>query len=279
MENKLEKNTAISINLSYIYDIRKALTPFVTLKSKKQNLVYQNCLDSCSFFCGLLHKDNIYKIRSSYSDVIKLVDILQLLIEIPAAKENEYIEITIETSNSLLTSAKKIDDSLRNEIATRPAYLVSPRGGYNAENLLYEPKTIFPTNLFTKVPRVQQEAKECARALAFESAPAAGIFLMRIFETVVDKYYSSKPELKNVDTLHRKIEQLSKSLPEEKKYLTNLLMLLKDDRNDITHPSNRVESITELLELFDMTKPVIALILKELSYNTASETSKDTTIS
>ena len=133
MENKLEKSTVISINLSYIYDIRKALTPFVTLKSKKQNLVYQDCLDSYSFFCGLLHKDNIYKIRSSYSDVIKLVDILQSLIEIQATKDNEYIEITPETSDNLLRIAKKIDDSLRNELSTRPVYLVSPKGGYNGD--------------------------------------------------------------------------------------------------------------------------------------------------
>ena len=114
-----------------------------------------------------------------------------------------------------------------------------------------QPYSIFLENI---IPETKQDVAEFAKLLAFESGPAAGIFLMRIFETVVDKYYFSKPELDKANNLHRKIEQLVTSLPEEKKYLTNLLMLLKNDRNNITHPSNRVEDIIKLLEIFDIIK-------------------------
>jgi len=43
-------------------------------------------------------------------------------------------------------------------------------------SLLYETETIFPLNLFAKVPRIQQEAKECAREFAFEH-PRGCIFI------------------------------------------------------------------------------------------------------
>lgn len=99
-----------------------------------------------------------------------------------ANKIGQLIDISDSLLERISEIALEVDLLLKNELAIQPAYLVTPKGAYDADILTLAPQYVFPPDLLQKA---EYDITECAKALVFELPTACGFHLMRVFEAVL----------------------------------------------------------------------------------------------
>lgn len=182
----------LRIDLSYIYDLSKSIYPLTFLRyNKDHDRIFADVL---SAFGMLPIIQNTYNLRSSWDAIEKLKDLLAAYLtkHLENREKGEQTEVDINQLNQIADTALELELLLKSEFAIQPAYLVTPKGGYDVDILTLSPKAAFPPNLLQKVPEAEYDITECAKALAFELPTACAFHLMRVFERVTRKYYKAK---------------------------------------------------------------------------------------
>jgi len=106
-------------------------------------------------------------------------------------------------------------------------------------SLLMAGEALFPIDLGIKVPEAIVDAREAAKALAYEVPTACGFHVFRVAESVLRKYYAHvtsgapAPKVRNISVYLKAIKQTNKG---DDKILAALKQMNDLHRNPLIHP-------------------------------------------
>lgn len=153
---------------------------------------------------------------------------------------------------------------LEAEFQTASVYLVTAKRGYDVPTLLENAETIFPPELNSKIPQVQDDLREAGKCLAFNLGTAAGFHLLRALETVVCSYWyvvMNKSPLPSNRNLGNYINEMARGdHPARKKVLFALRQVKDLHRNSIMHPEETLD-LDQAIALLGTVQSAIALML------------------
>jgi hypothetical protein len=152
------------------------------------------------------------------------------------------------------------------EISAMPAYLVSPKGSYNIHYLIEAGESLFPSNLLTKAPDAEEDAKKVGRCLAYERYTACGFHTFRVVETVLRRYWDHESSGKTrpvPQTLGNMAAQLKVQQLGDDKVTESLIQLSKLHRNPLAHP-DVILTGDEAVATVGMARSVITAMLANL---------------
>jgi hypothetical protein len=125
------------------------------------------------------------------------------------------------------------------ELGTFNTYFVTAKGGFDMLSLLMAGEALFPNDLGTKVPEALIDAREAAKALAYEVPTACGFHTFRVTESVLRKYYANvtggkaPPKVRNIGVYLNALKQAKKG---DEKILASLKQMTDLHRNPLAHP-------------------------------------------
>jgi hypothetical protein len=151
------------------------------------------------------------------------------------------------------------------ELATLPAFFVTPKKPYHLPTLLEEGETLMPADLAVKVPEAVFDVREAAICVAFERGTAAAFHLFRALESVVRAYYKTvsqglaPPKQRNLGVYIKALIKCNAS----GKVIAALTQLKDLHRNPIAHPEVAILP-DEAVNISGMVRSAIAAMLTEL---------------
>jgi hypothetical protein len=152
------------------------------------------------------------------------------------------------------------------ELGALNVYFVTQKGGFDTYTLLTAGERLFPTELAAKVPEAMVDAREAAKALAFELPTACGFHTFRVIESVLRKYYAhvtggaAQPKVRNVGVYLNALKQAGKGDP---KLLAALKQTSDLHRNPLIHP-DVVLSPEEAVATLGMAHSIITAMIAVL---------------
>ncbi|WP_223977248.1 hypothetical protein [Bradyrhizobium sp. RD5-C2] len=168
------------------------------------------------------------------------------------------------------------------EFGSFNTYLVTQHGGYDMYALLAAGETIFPSELAMKVPEAVIDAREAARALAYEVPTACGFHAFRVTESVLRKYYThvtggaAPPKVRNIGVYLNALKQSKKG---DEKILAALKQMTDLHRNPLIHPEvvlTTEESIATLGIARSVITAMLAVLPVQLPTTTTAVTASGT---
>ena len=152
------------------------------------------------------------------------------------------------------------------ELGSFNTYFVTQHGGYDMHALLFAGETIFPADLGTKVPEAVIDAREAAKALAYEVPTACGFHTFRVTESVLRKYFAhvtggqAQPKVRNIGVYLNALKQAKKG---DEKILAALKQMTDLHRNPLIHPEV-VLTTDEAIATIGIARSVITAMLAVL---------------
>jgi hypothetical protein len=125
------------------------------------------------------------------------------------------------------------------ELGSFNVYFVTQHGGYDMHSLLLFGESIFPRELGTKVPEALVDAREAAKAFAYEVPTACGFHVFRVTEAVLRRYFThvtggaSTPKVRNIGVYLHALRRAKKG---DEKILSALKQMTDLHRNPLIHP-------------------------------------------
>ena len=254
----------IRISLPYIFNLALNLEPLSNIaqgQKRGENIFTlwgaQNELD------GLLN-------RSVFAPTLRTSNRLgrQLFDAIKEVTDNEDWEQPLEYIEAfkITNGYSQYKIALLAELEVLPSYFVTQKGGYDTQALLEGGEVLFPGALSAKVPEAVFDAKEAAKALAYELGTACGFHVFRALEAVLRRYYKevtdgkAEPKVRNIGVYINAMKQAGKGEP---KVLAVLKQIADFHRNPLIHPEVALD-IDEAIGTLGVARSAIDLMLSEL---------------
>lgn len=209
------------------------------------------------------HLNDLFPLlRSSLSNARTLNQNLAAHLENPDfEKQLEGWEIHL-----IAEAARNFEITLKAELNIAPAYLVTPKGGYNVDILTLAPSQAFHPDLLTLVPEAKYDVEQAAKCMAFEVPTAAGFHLHRINESVVHHYWDAvangaqRPKARNLGIY---LTAMNDKGIGEKKVLATLTQIKDLHRNPLIHPQDSLTT-QEAIELFGIIGSVVSSMVSTI---------------
>ena len=152
------------------------------------------------------------------------------------------------------------------ELGSFNIYLATQKGGFDMYSLLVSGEVLFPADLGIKVPEAVIDAREAAKALAYEVSTACGFHIFRVVQFVLRKYYSYvtngmvQPKVRNIAVYIHAMRQTKKG---DEKILASLKQMSDLHRNPLIHPEV-VLTCDEAISVIGMARSVVTAMLAVL---------------
>jgi hypothetical protein len=165
------------------------------------------------------------------------------------------------------TDLTKFTNVLEAELPLLPLYLVSKKGGHDAEDLIGRGEVFFPPELATKVPAALADIKEGARCIAFELPTAAGYHFHRANEAVLRAYYDAvtggapRPPERSIGKYIGEMDRLKAG---DASIKASLRDLARYHRNPLIHPEQSLKNANDAIALMNSVHSVVVPMLKEI---------------
>jgi hypothetical protein len=166
------------------------------------------------------------------------------------------------------------------ELGAFNAYFVTQHGGFDMYTLLQSGESLFPVDLRAKVPEALVDAREAAKALAYEVPTACGFHTFRVTESVLRKYFShvtggaAPPKVRNIGVYLNALKQAKKG---DDKILGALKQMTDLHRNPLIHP-DVVLTTDEAIATLGMAISVITAMLTTLPVQPPTTTTAAATV-
>lgn len=153
------------------------------------------------------------------------------------------------------------------ELGTLPCYFVAAKPPYDTDTLLDGGEALMPADLSQKVPEAAFDAKEAAKALAYELGTACGFHAFRLLESVVRRYYkevtggAAPPKQRNLGVYIRALTTAKANT----KVVAALTQLKDLHRNPLAHPEVAL-LVDEAISILGMVRSAVAAMLNELPH-------------
>ncbi len=152
------------------------------------------------------------------------------------------------------------------ELGALNAYFVTQKGGFDMYTLLISGETLFPADMGAKVPEAVIDAREAAKALAYEVPTSCGFHTFRVTEAILRKYYAqvtggaALPKVRNIGVYLNALKQAKKG---DEKILAALKQMIDLHRNPLIHP-DVVLTLDEAIATLGIARSVITAMLAAL---------------
>jgi hypothetical protein len=226
----------LRVSLPYIFDLAEQLDGLTRLPDTEVPLndVYVPLIVASSAIQGLTSSIYAPYLRSSYP-------LSQTLLGRINAETAKTLTDSIErwTLWGIKHTHGQYKTVLLAELGSFNTYFVTQHGGYDMHSLLMAGESIFPADLGAKVPEAVIDAREAARALAYEVPTACGFHAFRVTESVLRRYYShvtggqAQPKVRNIGVYLNALRQSKKG---DEKILAALKQMTDLHRNPLIHP-------------------------------------------
>lgn len=149
------------------------------------------------------------------------------------------------------------------ELGTFNSYFITQKGGYDMYSLLGGGEVLFPTDLAGKVPEALIDAREAAKALAYETPTACGFHTFRVIESVLRRYYGqvtngkAAPKVRNIGVY---LHALKLAKAGDEKILAAIKQITDLHRNPLIHP-DVVLTMDEALATLGIARSVTTAML------------------
>jgi hypothetical protein len=271
------------INLPFFYQLGtqlSSLTKMIVVEPTKRLEVYINCITLRPTLNYLFSSFSALTVcRPTGNDLISAIDDIegafQAHIGIGQTKETETgfsidVDVTVSAMyQRVLSTAKKFETVLSEELQTLATYHVTQKGIYLTPHLIDRAELVLPPDVLLKTDqRTKDEIRESGRCLAFDNFTASGFHIIRATECVIHKYYlavcnpSPAPDwLGSWGAYISKLHDLGRPEVEE---IVALLQQIKGlHRNLIMHPEI-VLNFNEAYTLFEVSKAAIIAMASKL---------------
>lgn len=151
------------------------------------------------------------------------------------------------------------------ELGTLPCYYVRPNPPYNTNSLLDSGETLMPAALVLKAPEAVFDAKQAAKALAFDLGTACGFHAFRVLESVVRRYYTevtggkAEPKQRNLGVYIRALT----TAKADSKIIAALTQIKDLHRNPLVHPEVAILA-DEAISILGMVRSLVTMMLVAL---------------
>ncbi|WLA69745.1 hypothetical protein QIH77_22770 [Bradyrhizobium diazoefficiens] len=253
----------LRVSLPYVFELAEQLDGLSRLPDEDASLndVYIPLIVGAGAIQGLTSSIYAPYLRSSY----------QLSQKLLAAINVETAKTLAETINrwalwGIRDLHGKYKTVLVAELGSFNTYFVTQHGGYDMHSLLMAGESIFPADLGAKVPEAVIDAREAARALAYEVPTASGFHAFRVTESVLRRYYShitggkAQPKVRNIGVYLHALKQSKKG---DEKILAALKQMTDLHRNPLIHPEV-VLTTEESIATLGIARSVITAMLAVL---------------
>jgi len=253
----------LRVSLPYLFELAEQLDGLSRLPDSdvKLNDIYFPLIVGAGAITGLTNSVYAPYLRSSYP----LSQTLLSRINAETAKKlDEQIDRWLLWG--IRNTHSQYKTVLLAELGSFNTYFVTQHGGYDMYALLSAGETIFPSDLGTKVPEAVIDAREAARALAYEVPTACGFHAFRVTESVLRKYYThvtggqAQPKVRNIGVYLHALRQSKKG---DEKILAALKQMTDLHRNPLIHPEV-VLTTEESIATLGIARSVITAMLAVL---------------
>ncbi len=183
-------------------------------------------------------------------------------------KEIEYLKDNYTEEKSFLTliDAEKIDgkviswkELVMDELEKIVVFRAVADGILNSNRLCEGAKIFFQNKIWRKLPKIiKDDLEESTKCLITESWTASGLMSMRALESGVKKYYTKITGISaDGKTFGAMLGELRNNSNADSK-LIGYLDFLKDIRNDLAHPNNRIKQ-SDAEQVFQHTIQVLSI--------------------
>jgi hypothetical protein len=161
------------------------------------------------------------------------------------------------------------------ELGAFNSYFVAQKGGFDMFSLLFSGEMLYPQDLLTKVPEALTDAREAAKALAFDVPTACGFHTFRVVESVLRRYYSvvtdgrTHPKVRNIGVYVNALRQARRG---DEKILSAIKQMADLHRNPLIHPEV-ILTAEEAIATTGIARSVVTAMLDALPTVPATTTS------
>lgn len=159
------------------------------------------------------------------------------------------------------------ESHLGSELALMDTYMISKKGVYDTNDLIFNGAAFMPADLALKVPEATHDVNEATKCLAYEVFTAVGFHIHRANEAVMHRYYDVVTEEKPRPT-NRDIGSYLRELEKHKAGDARVKAALRDlkdlHRNPLIHPDQSLESADEAIDLLSAVRAVVGQMLKAM---------------
>ena len=148
------------------------------------------------------------------------------------------------------------------ELGTLPSFFVTQKPPYDTHVLLDSGEGLMPSDLPQKVPEAVFDAKEAAKAVAYELGTACGFHAFRVLESVVRRYHSklsggqAQPKQRNLGVYIRALT----SCGGDPKVIATLTQLKDLHRNPLSHPEAALR-LEEAISILGLVRSAVGAML------------------
>jgi hypothetical protein len=228
----------IRISLPYLFDLSDSLEPLGKLP--EQPAPYKDVWLSLVIAEGTLQTLMTGSLFAGYLRSSRpLAEQLLNALRAQTSKPDMERQLNAYELWSIKNTYGQFKTVLLAELGSFNSYFVTQKGAFDMFSLLAAGEAIFPSDLASKVPEALADAREAAKALAYEVPTACGFHTFRVTESVLRRYYShvtggsAPPKVRNIGVYLNALKQATKG---DEKIRAALRQMTDLHRNPLIHP-------------------------------------------
>ena len=234
---------------------------------KRKDIRY--ALSNAQQWVDNLLSQTLFRFKTSVPKGREVQQLLHGYVEAFNAMTAEEMEQDLQFADAIAigSAISEFEQLLSAELKFADLYLITKKGAFDTTELAEIGSSIFPSDLLTKVPDAEFDAKQAARCIAFELPTAAGFHLHRLNETVLGVYHdkiTGGAKRPRVQTMGKYIELFKKRGVGDPKVIAALDSLRDLHRNPLLHPRERLDTVDEALALHGAIHAVVVHMLKAI---------------
>ena len=256
----------IRADLAYLYEYSKIFTDINSIKidSKSEDVVRNLGFIKAKieeFINGSIYSAHLSTCSKSTDSFLGILT---------SFLDRSEINLSQDDIALLQWKAYEFEIILKSALANTPAYIVTPKGGYNVDILTLTPEMAFPPLLLSLVPDSAYDVEQAGKCLAFEIPTGTAFYLHRIGEAVLHRYWdiisenATRPKIGTIDSYLKAMQvDAMKDKKWDDKIISTLDQIRKLHRNPVAHPDQNLNP-QEALELFGIVYSVISAMLSAI---------------
>lgn len=250
----------VRLDLSYFYRLGQAFPPLRAMpESGRIGDVWADLWAAREAIRALYNDDTVkHGLRSSRDSATKFFELLDGYTD--REWESDFSKFDKAAIVSRLETFEAI---LQSDLAIADSYFVTDKAPYNAESLIENGATLFPSGTAGKVPLAIKDLDNAGKCLAFELSTATGFHIMRALEAVLRAYWESvtngaaHPPQRNIGVY---LGEMDKRGVGDAKIIAALRQIKDLHRNEISHPDAHL-TYQEALSLIGIAQSAAAAML------------------
>lgn len=257
---------------SYIYELGAHLRPIKMLGHA--NMPYWQAYGPL-----IAARDHVqgFVFQSIYSESLRLTiqtltnklltELQNLIAKITIPGNSGDDQITLVDYLPTMNAFAALEPVLLSELSSATTFIVSPKGGFDAQRLVERPADLFPQSLPNKVPGAMQDITDGCKCMAYELWTATAFHLHRANEAVLREYFdmvAGKGRRPKIRTMSSMVKRMTDDKVGDQNILAGLNNLIVFHRNPVAHPGYHIPDSETTFSLYAAVRAAMGYMLDQL---------------